>query len=337
MADDSAGDLQHPRRNLGNRCRSQAERFVKLARKDPERGEENLQWAEQNARQAVLHDFTDVKNWRTLAHIKGLLNDEEGLRRVLDDAFTVLGRDSEHLSQLEEIDMLSMGHELLEAAFEADPLEPDAWWDVCQERDIETSLLAFSERCKRLDFTDQRANIVYGRRMERILKSGRVELFIDLVQHLLAHRPINHELWLQLGRLHERREEWEKAWLCYDHVQQLRPHHLVRDEFRVRLTAKMDGSKWSEPDSDQRSDFLDRMQSLAASVATKPDLEEGSQEEGQHDEKRQDVDEVELKRLMANSDYAEAFFLARRLLTGGEDWAEAYLSEAKLGLQGDSE
>ena len=54
---DSASILQHPRRNLGSRHRSQADRFVKLARTQKE--DENLAWAEQNAQQAVLYDFTD--------------------------------------------------------------------------------------------------------------------------------------------------------------------------------------------------------------------------------------------------------------------------------------
>ena len=54
--------LQHPRRNLGNRYRSTAQKFAKLARADPARAKENMGWAEQNARQAILHDFTDERN-----------------------------------------------------------------------------------------------------------------------------------------------------------------------------------------------------------------------------------------------------------------------------------
>ena len=50
---DSSTVLQHPRRNLGNRYRSQAARFVKLANKDPSRQDENLAWAEQNAQQSA--------------------------------------------------------------------------------------------------------------------------------------------------------------------------------------------------------------------------------------------------------------------------------------------
>ena len=77
--------IEHPRRNLGNRYRAQANRFVKLAKKDPERSLANYDWAEQNARQAILHDFTDEENWRCLAKIKHLLGDGEGLEQTLRD------------------------------------------------------------------------------------------------------------------------------------------------------------------------------------------------------------------------------------------------------------
>ena len=70
MRQSTHDDLQHPRRNLGNRYRTQAQKFVRLAKADPERKDSNLQWAEQNARQALLHDFTDERNWRCLADIK---------------------------------------------------------------------------------------------------------------------------------------------------------------------------------------------------------------------------------------------------------------------------
>ena len=106
------------------------------------------------------------------------------------------------------------------------------------------------ERCRRLDFRDQRANIVFGRRLERLGTAGHEEVFIDLARHLLAHRPINHEMWLEMGRLHERREEMDEAWSCYDQVQQLRPPLNERDRFLVRLTGGMDGEQqqpWSAP------------------------------------------------------------------------------------------
>ena len=39
--------LQHPRRSLGNRQRSQAEKFLNLGR-----DQKNVMWAEQNAKQS---------------------------------------------------------------------------------------------------------------------------------------------------------------------------------------------------------------------------------------------------------------------------------------------
>ena len=85
--------------------------------------------AEQNARQAILHDFTDERNWRCLAELKALNNDADGLRAVLEDVFVVLGRDPENLEQLSGIDYLGHGRELLEAAFARDALSADNWWE----------------------------------------------------------------------------------------------------------------------------------------------------------------------------------------------------------------
>ena len=252
--------LQHPRRNLGNRYRSTAQKFANLAKADPERAKENMDWAEQNARQAILHDFTDERNWRFLAELKALNHDSDGLQAVLEDVFVVLGRDPENLDQLANIDYLIVGRELLEAAFAKDPLDPSAWWDALVAEQIEAGLEEFSARCRRLDFRDQRANIVFGRRLERIRKAGHEEVFIDLARHLLAHRPINHELWLEMGRLHERRREMDEAWSCYDQVQQLRPHLKERDRFLQRLKGDMDGEQkqpWSGPSVEHRSAFLE--------------------------------------------------------------------------------
>ena len=215
--------LQHPRRNLGNRYRSTAQKFANLAKADPERASENMGWAEQNARQAILHDFTDERNWRFLAELKVMNGDGDGLHAVLEDVFIILGRDPENLEQLKGIDYLSVGRELLEAAFARDALDPDAWWEHISQSEENAAIEDFAARCRRLDFRDQRANIVFGRRLERLRTAGHEEVFIELARHLLAHRPINHELWLEMGRLHERRSEIDDAWSCYDQVQQLRP------------------------------------------------------------------------------------------------------------------
>ena len=103
MRQSAHDDLQHPRRNLGNRYRTQAQKFVRLAKADPERKESNMHWAEQNARQALLHDFTDERNWRCLADIKMVLKDNDGLGIVLEDVFTVLGRETEQFEKLKQL------------------------------------------------------------------------------------------------------------------------------------------------------------------------------------------------------------------------------------------
>jgi len=332
MVGESADLLQHPRRNLGNRYRTQAQKFARLASKDPDRFEDNMQWAEQNARQALLHDFTDERNWRCLADIKVVNQDGDGLSAVLEDVFIVLGRDPEQIDQLKEVDFLLVGLELLEAAFARDPLDPNAWWEMYSESEsIEIELLDFAERCRRLDFSDQRANIVYARRLERIRSGGREGLFIELARHLLAHRPNNHELWMELGRLYERRSEMDEAWSCYDHVQQLQPHQTPRDSFLQRITGKMMGEEekpWTAPSIEKRSQFLEQMMQLSKRISTlteEPRMEQTVEVEAV----KENQDMVRLQSLMDAGDASEAFFLARRLVSQGEEWAEEWVQKAK--------
>ena len=332
MVGENADLLQHPRRNLGNRYRTQAQKFARLASKDPDRFEDNMSWAEQNARQALLHDFTDERNWRCLADIKVVNQDGDGLSAVLEDVFIVLGRDAEQIEQLKEVDFLLVGLELLEAAFARDPLDPDAWWNMYSEsEDIEAELKDFSERCRRLDFSDQRANIVYARRLERIRSGGREGLFIELARHLLAHRPNNHELWMELGRLYERRSEMDEAWSCYDHVQQLQPHQTPRDAFLERITGKMMGEEakpWTAPSIEKRSQFLEQMVQLSQRISN---LSEDSPNEETKEIEAEKVnpDLARLQSLLAAGDASEAFFLARRLVSQGEQWAEEWVEKAK--------
>ena len=332
MVGENADLLQHPRRNLGNRYRTQAQKFARLASKDPERFEDNMSWAEQNARQALLHDFTDERNWRCLADIKVVNQDGDGLSAVLEDVFIVLGRDAEQIEQLKEVDFLLVGLELLEAAFARDPLDPDAWWNMYSEsEEIEAELKDFAERCRRLDFSDQRANIVYARRLERIRSGGREGLFIELARHLLAHRPNNHELWMELGRLYERRSEMDEAWSCYDHVQQLQPHQTPRDAFLQRITGKMMGEEakpWTAPSIEKRSQFLEQMMKLSQRISN---LSEDLPTEETKDIETEKVnpDLNRLQSLLAAGDASEAFFLARRLVSQGEQWAEEWVEKAK--------
>ena len=328
----SSEDLFHPRRSLGNRHRTQAIKFLDLANADPERRDQNLSWAEQNARQSVLHDFTNELNWTVLADVKRNGGDASGLRAVLEDLFSVLGRDPELLSQLDDIDMLEAGCELLNAALDADPLDADAWWECNGGND---ELDEFEQRMFRLDLSDPRANVIFGRRLERVRAGGDEERFIRLVRRLLAHRPVNHEAWGELGRLHERRGEYDEAWFCYDQAQAHFPQVPLRDRFRDRITQAMDraGQQWSAPDQDAREQFLSKMQTLALKVSPpeiQPVTEDGVEEETIGD------DEQELTRLLDTGEAAAAFFLARRLVTRGESWASEWLERASAQLQDDS-
>lgn len=325
---DSQDLLQHPRRNLGNRYRSTAQKFAKLAKADPQRANENLAWAEQNARQALLHDFTDERNWRCLAELKVLNNDSDGLHVVLEDLFSVLGRDPEQIDQLRGIDFLTHGPTLLEAAFLNDSLDPETWWSQITANPDTQALDQFVDRCKRLDFRDQRANIVYGRRLERLKAAGHVEVFIELARHLLAHRPMNHELWLELGRLHERRNEIDHAWSCYDQVQQIRPHMTERDRFLDRLKGGMDGQSkaaWSGPTIEHREAFLQGMQALTDRITSTPVEAEVTAVEDERPTAH--PDEAKLRGLLEQDDLQAAFFLARRLVASGEEWARSWIDE----------
>ena len=323
MVEDSAAELQHPRRNLANRYRSQAEKFVKLARKDPERRNENMAWAEQNAQQALLHDFTDERNWLTLVHVKRSRDDRDGIHRCLEDLFIVLGRDPDRLQELNQIDMLTHGHGLMSASLTEDPLHAEEWWERMTSKE---AIEDFAQRCRRLDFRDQRANIIFGRRMQKLRGNGMVDLFLELSQHLLAHRPSNHELWLEMGRLHEQRSEFDDAWLCYDHVQSLRPHLLERDKLLERLTKRMDDKiKWAPPAENIRDKFLRRMEDLAKVVGKQESLDEEIPDDEINVENQE---QVRLESLLELGNSEEAFFLARRLLSGGEEWAREYMEKA---------
>ena len=330
---DSSSLLEHPRRNLGNRYRAQANRFIKLASKDPERSLNNLEWAEQNARQAILHDFTDEENWRCLSKIKQILGDSTGLEQTLRDLFTVLGRNSDHLDQLNEIDHLEFGLELLDAVLKRDPLDASAWWNLISENNEENNIKDFTERCKQLDFRDQRANIIFARRIKLLRKEGREDLFVELCNYLLAHRPNNHELWMDLGRLHERNNDMGNAWLCYDQVQTILPRIDARDLFLQRLQSKMDAGEqipWSGiPSVDDRTTFLKKMETLASKVSAPVKEDTENVEE---DLISEDRDMVKLRALFSESNFQEAFFYARRLVAQGEDWAEEWMMKAREQL-----
>jgi hypothetical protein len=136
---------------------------------------------------------------------------------------------------------------------------------------------------------------------------------------------------MELGRLYERREEMDEAWSCYDHVQQLQPHQTVRDAFLERITGRLMGEKekpWTAPSIEKRSQFLEHMLQLSQRISTIEDVQETSIPV----EKEQisvHPDLIRLQSLMDAGDASEAFFLARRLVSQGEEWAEEWVAKAK--------
>ena len=298
--------LQHPRRNLGNRYRSQAEKFLKIVETDVR----NLAWSEQSARQSVLYDFTNEENWKVLIKIKLIAEDYEGSRAVLEDLFSVLGRDPELMGQLDKVEILDAYEDLLLAAISEDPLDPDTWWKKIENGEI--GLSEFSERLRSLDFSDQRANILFSRRLERVRRGGYEDVFLELSRHLLAHRPNNHEAWDELGRMHEKRGDFDEAWLCYDQSQTVFPDSTSRDRFKQRMSDRFDrneGAPWKEPPIQDRSDFQDRLRRMST---------KNEQEEGDYSEDDMSL-LAKILELRDSGNIAEAFFMARRMMAEGDE------------------
>ena len=77
--------------------------------------------------------------------------------------------------------------------------------------------------------------------MERLLDAGYEDEYLELTRKLLAQRPSNHEAWDKMGKLHERRGEFDQAWLCYDQAQSNSTNLNSRDDFKVRMESLIDG------------------------------------------------------------------------------------------------
>ncbi|HJM44432.1 MAG TPA: hypothetical protein QF644_00605, partial [Candidatus Poseidoniaceae archaeon] len=155
-----------PRKSLGDRNRSQAHKFFKLSKKYSAQRFENLQWAEQSARQSILYDYTNFQNWELLLVLKNELNDEPGIYTLLEDLLSVLGKDSELIEQLRSIDIIPSCFDLFSSILKREPLDADVWWN--QIKNDEDKLEEFIERCKMMDFRDRRSNVIFGRRLERV-------------------------------------------------------------------------------------------------------------------------------------------------------------------------
>jgi tetratricopeptide (TPR) repeat protein len=314
--------LQHPRRNLGNRFRSQAEKFLKLLDDD----EKNLSWAEQSSKQSVLYDFTNEDNWKVLIKIKVLMHDSDGARAVLADIFSVLGRDPDLMEQLVDTDIIDSCEGLLGAVFANDPLDPDKWWELVGSEP--SGMESFSERLKGLDVSEQRSNILYSRRLERIRRAGFEDVFLELTRVLLAQRPINHEAWEELGMMYERRGQHDEAWLCYDQAKSVFPSSTAIERFKSRMGDVVGGGfgrPWKEPSISDRSAFLDKLGSMS-----KSDQNVISEEIPENE----DVGPFsKIERLRASGQTTEAFFLARKMVAEGVEGAAEKVAEIMQDLE----
>ena len=95
------------------------------------------------------------------------------------------------------------------------------------------------------------------------------------------------------------------------------------------MVSSMDSKSkmWNAPDLVRREEFLARMESLARRLGEPvSEVQKREEIESKPDEKS------ELLQLLESSEYQAAFFLARRIMSRGEDWAEEYLLRAKEGL-----
>ncbi|MFL2951588.1 MAG: hypothetical protein ACJZ67_02425, partial [Candidatus Thalassarchaeaceae archaeon] len=296
----------------GDRYRTQAERFLSSG------DEGDAIWGEQMASKAVLHDFTNPSNWETLVKSRIALRDETGVSSALKDLFSVLGRDPDLTDLLKDVDMILHGSSILAESLRIDPLDPDEWWAL--ENPIESLL----DKIKSLDFSDPRANLLFSRRLERALDNGFEDEYLEHARILLAQRPVNHEAWTKLGRIHERRGSTDEAWHCYDQAQVCYPPCEERDRFIGRMGARMDGTEripWKKPPIESRAEFLDAMRLLAGvDINSIPDQNEY-------------VVSDPIRTLIDSGRLNEAFFLARRRAAEGDLEAEHLMNEISEVMQ----
>jgi len=305
--------LQHPRRSLGNRHRSQSNKFLKL-----ENNQNNIMWAEQNAKQAILYDFTNPDNWRLLIKIKMIVKDDLGIKLILEDLFNILGRDKNLLEQLHQINIVDSGSILLESAFRVDPLDPDEWWNRIKDNDYEIE--KFGDRLKQLDIRDPRANILFSSRIRKLRDVGYEDLFLELSKYLLSHNSSNFEIWIELGKLHERRGEYDHAWFCYDQAQTHFPMSKSRDKFKKRMEDKLVGLEskpWNVPKITRRVEFLKKMEDISNSIIDIQEIEKVENEVGL-------TEKIEL--MISQGRISEAFFMTRRLAAEGNEVAKSLVN-----------
>lgn len=314
-----------PRKSLGDRNRSQAHKFFKLSKKYSAQRFENLQWAEQSARQSILYDYTNFQNWELLLVLKNELNDEPGIYTLLEDLLSVLGKDSELIEQLRSIDIIPSCFDLFSSILKREPLDADVWWN--QIKNDEDKLEEFIERCKMMDFRDRRSNVIFGRRLERVRMHGLNDVFSELMPYLLSHRPDNYELWIELGKHHESLNDYKNAWMCYDQVLEFNPRDKNKSRLSGILNKRFKNIDEIKPNINDEFSFHSRLEKLTLTIKNIDVLDENEAPV----EKVNDL-ELKLKKLIETKNFQEGFFMARSLLSEGEKWVLPYFEKAKEGL-----
>ena len=312
-----------PKKSLGDRHRAQAHKFFNLSLQDRGNRLESLEWAEQSARQAILYDYTNFQNWELLLKIKLELSDESGIYALLEDLLSVLGKDADFITQLKEINILPSCNDLFYSILKREPLDADVWWEGIKSGEYD--LVDFTERCEKMDFRDRRSNIIFGRRLERLRKNDHDEVFSSLMPYLLAHRPDNFELWIELGKHYETLEDYKNALMCYDQVLEFLP----TDENKSRLF-KIINNKFKNynnilPNKKEVMSFQKRLEKLASSIGTIENFEVDDEAQ---------IDDLELKliSMIDAGNLQECFFMARSLISQGEIWAKKYFEICKERL-----
>ena len=98
-----------------------------------------------------------------------------------------------------------------------------------------------------------------------------------------------------------------------------------------RITGRLmgeDEKPWTTPSIEKRSQFLEQMLQLSQRIST---LDETKEVQTSVEEEQISIhpDLTRLHSLIEAGDASEAFFLARRLVSQGEEWAEEWISKAK--------
>ena len=114
----------------------------------------------------------------------------------------------------------------------------------------------------------------------------------------------------------------------YDHVQILMPHMRVRDEFLNRLM-KMEGEEQTPWNGQVVQDRVSWTNGGTQQTYPTRTVESETVEQVVEEPQKLDNDEKKLLDLIKSESISEAFFLARRLVASGEEWAVEYLEQCR--------